>query len=368
MIYLLSIAVLFVAYVNGANDNFKGVATLYGGRVLSYRSALSWAVITTFAGSIVSFFVGTKLLKLFSGQGIVDASVLSNPAFLASLALGAALTVTIATVMGMPISTTHSLVGALIGTGIASKGLISLSTLGKFFFLPLLAGPLSAIVLTSVVYGILHVVRIRLGIESSSFCLCVGDRQEAVVRDAGSIVHHASGLKVALEDEQYCRRIYQGKFIGLNIQKIINAFHILSSGLVSFARGLNDAPKIAALMMIVYFLSPGTGVLMIGITMAIGGLLHSYKIAQRMSFDVTEMNPGQAFTGNFVTASLVILGSLMGFPLSTTHVSCGSIFGIGLVNREANIRTILQIITAWVTTLPLAALLSALTWYILGKS
>src|SRR5262245_15477952 len=128
---LLAIATLFVSYANGANDNFKGVATLYGGKVLDYKKALVWASFTTFAGSIVSFILATKLLVLFSGKGLVAASVLKNPSFLVSVALAAAGTVMLATLLRFPISTTHSLVGGLLGAGIASGGLTTFAALGK---------------------------------------------------------------------------------------------------------------------------------------------------------------------------------------------------------------------------------------------
>jgi PiT family inorganic phosphate transporter len=71
------------------------------------------------------------------------------------------------------------------------------------------------------------------------------------------------------------------------------------------------------------------------------------------------MNHGQGFSANLVTAALVTLASPLGLPVSTTHVSCGALFGIGLVNGEARAKTIAQILAAWVTTLPMAALLAA---------
>lgn len=362
--FFIAIATLFLAYANGANDNFKGVATLYGGKVLPYRSALRWATLTTLSGSLVSFVAGTKLLNLFSGKGLVSAGVLSDPAFLISVTLGAALTVMLATIFGMPISTTHSLIGGLLGTGIASGGLLSWSAIGRSFFLPLFIGPLIAILLTAIFYWIFHTFRLRSNLESS-FCLCIGDRQEAIFGTPGLQMLRSSGLKITLEEEQHCRMVYAGKFAGLNVQKIMDSLHIFSASALSFARGLNDTPKIAALIMLASFLSPKVGILLIAILMAVGGLVHSQKIAHRMSFDITSMNPGQAFTGNLVTAVLVITGSLLGLPLSTTHVACGSIFGIGLVNRQANARSILEIFSAWITTLPLAALISASLWFIL---
>ena len=361
MIFALALSALSLAYANGANDDFKGVATLYGGKVLSYRAALIWAVTTTAAGCLTSILIGARLLKLFSGKGLVAESILSNPAFLISVALGAALTVLLATILGFPISTTHGLVGALAGAGIASDGLLSFSVLGTLFLVPLLAGPVIATSFAWGLYSALHAIRVRLGIESS-FCLCVGARQEAVVGAPGLYTIRTTGVQVALEEEQYCRTIYSGSVAGVNVQRVMDTLHGLTAGCVSFARGLNDTPKIAALLLFVPALPIQWGILLITVVMAIGGLLHSRKIAERMSFQITEMNPGSAFTGNFVTSVLVILASLGGFPLSTTHVSCGAIFGIGVATRQARIRTIAQILAAWVTTLPLAALLSALLW------
>ena len=85
-----------------------------------------------------------------------------------------------------------------------------------------------------------------------------------------------------------------------------------------------------------------------------------------MSYRITEMNDGQGFTANIVTASLVIFASKMGVPVSTTHVSCGSLFGIGLVNRRADWGTIGKVLLAWVTTLPVGALIAGLCWRLLG--
>ena len=362
---LIAIATFFVSYANGANDNFKGVATLYGGKVLDYKKALILATIATFAGSIVSFLLATKLLVLFSGKGLVTASILKNPPFLVSVALAAAATVMLATLLRFPISTTHSLVGGLLGSGIASGGLTTFAALGKSFFLPLLTGPVVSIGVTMVAYLILHRVRAISGIESS-YCLCVGERQDVLIGAPGLLTIRSTGIRITVDEEKNCRMMYSGNFLGLNAQRVMEFFHMISGGAVSFARGLNDTPKIAALLLAVSFLPDKIGLLLVAIFMAVGGTIHSRGIARRMSFDITEMNPGQAFTGNFVTALLVILASVFGFPLSTTHVSCGALFGIGIVNGTANKNAILQILLAWVITLPVAALLSALFWYLLS--
>ena len=101
--------------------------------------------------------------------------------------------------------------------------------------------------------------------------------------------------------------------------------------------------------------------------MAVGGLLNARKVAITMSQRITPMNHGQGFTANLVTSFLVTAASRFGVPVSTTHVSCGSLFGIGAVGGSARWPVIRNIILSWLITLPLAGLLSAgLAWVIRG--
>src|SRR3989338_2701321 len=162
MLWILIIigATLLVAYANGANDNFKGVATLFGSGITDYRKALGWATITTLLGSIAALFLATRLVKTFSGKGLVPDAVIGNPAFLAAVALGAGLTVLLAARFGIPISTTHGLVGALVGAGFVTIGKeLGFHTLGKNFFMPLIVSPFMALVLTIVIYFVMHQTR-----------------------------------------------------------------------------------------------------------------------------------------------------------------------------------------------------------------
>src|SRR5918994_6083200 len=106
LVALLMLGATFLAYANGANDNFKGVASLFGSRTCNYRTAISWATITTFAGSIMSIFLAQTLLKKFSGKGIVPDHFTGSEYFLLAVAIGAGLTVIIATLTGFQISTT----------------------------------------------------------------------------------------------------------------------------------------------------------------------------------------------------------------------------------------------------------------------
>src|SRR5260221_1917198 len=127
---IATLTVLCLAYANGANDNFKGVATLFGSGVTDYRRALWWATTATFAGSVAAAVLAEKLLKIFSGRGLVDDALAGSPEYLAAVACGAGLTVFVATLVGMPISTTHGVLGALLGAGWAAESPIDIEKLG----------------------------------------------------------------------------------------------------------------------------------------------------------------------------------------------------------------------------------------------
>ena len=115
---LLFAVVLVLAFANGANDNFKGVATLHGSGRVSFGTAIGWATLTTFAGSAVALLLGSHLVRTFQGHGLVPDELVGEPTFVMAVAVGAASTVLLATRLGFPISTTHSLVGGLVGGAI----------------------------------------------------------------------------------------------------------------------------------------------------------------------------------------------------------------------------------------------------------
>ena len=109
------------------------------------------------------------------------------------------------------------------------------------------------------------------------------------------------------------------------------------------------------------------GLLAVGAGMAVGGLLGARKVAHTMSKRISPLNHGQGFTANLVTAFLVIVASRFGMPVSTTHVSCGSLFGIGLSTGEGNKGVMAQILLSWILTLPCAALAAGITAWLLGN-
>lgn len=350
MIYIiLVIAVAFFAYINGANDNFKGVATLYGSRQVNYKVAIRWATLTTLLGSIASIFLAAALVKNFSGKGLIPDVFVNDPSFAASVAVGAASTVFLATKIGMPISSTHAMVGALFGAGyIVSEGDVKFKLLIGIFLLPLIISPILA--------GLFSMLLIK-----SEQLIKKNDRNYISTLDSKML--STDGFR------DYDNTIDQKeKMLGreaTNTSKWVDRLHFLSSGVVSFARGLNDTPKIVALLILVPWMGIYQGLLMIAVLMAIGGLIHSRGISKTMGDKITSMDRKQGFMTNIITSIMVIVASVFGLPVSTTHVSVGAIIGMGSANQTANYAVVRQILLSWVMTLPFGALMAVLTYFLL---
>lgn len=363
---IIFIAVIFLAFSNGANDNFKGVATLFGSGTTDCKKAINWATLTTLLGSVVSIFLASALVKNFSGKGLVSDSLIASPAFAVAVALGAASTVFIATKIGMPVSTTHGLVGALTGAGLIAVGSqFNFGKLGSTFFLPLILSPLIAGVLSLILYFVFASARKKSGITKES-CACVVQEQK-VNAFVNTTVITENSLAVKTGTISQCIEQYNGTIIGISAQKALDTFHFISAGAVSFARGLNDTPKMVGLLLLISAVNIHIGAGTIAIAIAIGGLLNAKKVGETMSKKITAMNHGQGFTANLVTAILISTASFNGLPVSTTHVSVGSLFGIGTITKKANMKVISEILLSWLLTLPVAAIISALIYLLLTQ-
>lgn len=365
MIAVLFVATCFLAYANGANDNFKGVASLFGSKTANYRTAIAWATITTGAGSVAAIFLAQSLLKRFSGKGLVPDALTSQPEFLLAVALGATGTVILATLLGFPISTTHGLTGALVGAGLATgTSNVNFAGLGKNFVGPLLLSPVIAVLTGGILYGVLRTLRLSFGI-GKEMCLCLGTEMEIVPLPRPDGVFAAETLpRVTLSADQpsVCQQRYTGRFFGIDAATLVDLFHFLSAGAVGFARGLNDTPKIAALLLVTTALEIHWGLIAVTLAIAIGGLLSARKVADTMANKITDMNSGQGFAANLATALLVNTASYHGLPVSTTHVSVGSLLGIGMLTRQAKWKPVVSVLLSWIITLPCAAALAALAY------
>lgn len=306
MTTIIILAVFIVAYTNGANANFKGVASLFGSGTTSYRTAVNWAAVTTAAGCVAAAFLMASMLRTFSGRGLVPDELVAQPVFLFSVAAGAGIAGILATRFGFPVSTTHMITGAFVGAGWLA-GDVNVHELWGSFMKPLLLSPVLAILAGGMLYLLLKVLRLA--------------------------PDHRT--------------------------RTLDALHFLSAGAVCFARGLNDTPKMTALLLGIGWLHGGAGMLLVAVAMALGGLISARAVAETLSHKITGMNPGQGFAANLATALLVTTASLHGLPVSTTHVSVGALLGIGITTRQTKWRTVIPVIAAWIITLPVSALLAA---------
>lgn len=365
-VLIIILAVVCLAYANGANDNFKGVATLFGSGAANYRGALRFATVATFVGSLTAIVLAEQLLKNFSGHGLVADELAADPRYVAAVGLGAGLTVLLATRIGMPVSTTHGLVGALAGAGLAAGSGVNFSKLQTDFFLPLISSPLIAAAATCLLYPVLTGLRRAAGVTHET-CFCVGGQVVETAPAMGRVaaLQRVEQLTVTVGSRVCCQDRYRGRVLWLDAAAVLDRCHYLSAGVVSFSRGLNDTPKIAALLLLAPHLGAFGGLSLVAIVIAAGGLLSAKRVAETMSRKITPMNHGQGFSANLVTAIIVILASRLGMPVSTTHVSCGAIFGVGTITRQANRGAILKILIAWLTTLPAGAALGAASYWLI---
>ena len=165
--------------------------------------------------------------KLFR-KGLVPDVVAGSPEFLIAVALGAAFTVMLATLTGFPISTTHSLTGALVGAGLFAVGQnLNFAVLGKKFFLPLLLSPFIALALAAIAYTVFRAIRVRLGI-TKEWCICLGEKERVIpIYEPNSTLtmRSISTLDISIKDEETCSQRYNGSIFGINVQNILDYAH-----------------------------------------------------------------------------------------------------------------------------------------------
>jgi len=324
------ILMVALAYANGSNDVSKAIATLAGSGVTDYRKAIAWGTICTIAGSLLSAVVASALIGTFT-KGFIAASVQQTEIFALAVLLGAILWVLLATRIAMPVSTTHAITGSLVVVGAFAFGVahVQWSTLLQKVALPLVASPFIALALALAAYLIITLV-----------------------------------LKVTARLGE-----------GTQPPKVMNGLHWLSSGTASFARGLNDSPKIVALGVAFFlitahsakFVAPYWLFALVALGMGLGSFIGGRKVTVTLAEKVTKMDHTEGFAANLATAFAVAYASNLGLPVSTTHVSSGAITGIGLRNGvgRVNWKVVRDMALAWVVTLPAAGLLGLVAYALL---
>ncbi|MEO6909872.1 MAG: inorganic phosphate transporter, partial [Edaphobacter sp.] len=244
MTLILVLALGFaLAYSNGSNDVSKGIATLVGSGVTNYRRAIQWGTLWTGVGGIAAAFLTHAMIQTFGIDLLGPGVHASASAALATIA-GAALWVALATVKRLPVSTTHAIIGSLVGAISLTYGLdgVNWVSLGSKIALPLLLSPIAALALTAVLLRILR----NSAPDVENDCVCaevalliagVGSGDGVMAMTAATAVAPQLHIATCKSDE--------GRFPRITL----NHLHWLSSGATSFARGLNDTPKMAAILM-----------------------------------------------------------------------------------------------------------------------
>lgn len=363
--------VMALAFANGTNDVSKAIATLVGSGVTNYRTAIAWGTAWTVVGAAASGVVATAMVRTFSIGLIQPGAVLSSE-LAVSVLVGAMAWVLLASRFGLPVSTTHALVGAIVGAGLAalgSRGLIWSSISAKIA-LPLLLSPFLALLLSVLIHPAVRAVAIRW--EGS--CLCLAPTYRALITvDAQGTTRTlfqttAFGQPVADVPAQCERAGLRGLTVGLD------TIHWFSSGLASLARGTNDTPKIVALLLLGGTLtswnhSTAQAILFtsVAVAMGLGSFLGGLRVTEALAEKVTKMDHAEGLSANLTTSSLVLVSATLGLPVSTTHVSSSAIIGIGLLKGIRAVRwtTVRDMVLAWVITLPASGLLACLTYLLL---
>jgi PiT family inorganic phosphate transporter len=366
MFLLLAGLVLWLAYSNGANDNSKGVATLVGSRVGSYRSALLWGTVWTVLGGIVALALSAGLVRTFS-TALVSTSVGANVAFPIAVVGGAVAWVLLASWRGVPVSTTHSLTGAIIGAALASGGagqvrwpLVAIAVGAPLALSPLLAGSLA--------YA-LQAVGARPIARASRYCICVADAPLLLTPALEPAMTTTSVALPILEvgTEAACAATDHHEKL-----RLIDGAHWTTSAALSFARGLNDNPKIVALGAFAAApLGIQTGWLFLAsaLAMGLGGYLFGRRVTRTLGERVTPIDAIDGLVSSAVASSLVLLACAFALPVSTTHVASGAIIGVGVRRdpRAVDWRTVRKMISAWIVTVPVSAALAAVVWLLLAR-
>ena len=407
MIYITLAAVfgIFMAWGIGANDVANAMATSVGSKAITIKQAIILAAIFEFAGAYLAGGAVTKTIR----KGIVDLNAFEgNPdlliwGMLASL-LAAGTWLLIASMKGWPVSTTHSIVGAVVGfaaVGVSADA-VSWGKVGtivlSWVVSPLLAGSISYAVFTSIQklvmntktplanakkYGpfylflvgfIIALVTIKKGLKHVG--LDVNGGMEFIYAGLTGVVVALIGAylisRVKFDESTEVRSHFA------NVEEIFAVLMVFTASAMAFAHGSNDVANAVGPMAAVISIAqsgtvmansslPGWVLLVGGIGIVIGLATLGYKVMQTVGKNITELTPTRGFSAEIAAATTVVLASYTGLPVSTTQILVGAILGVGLARGIAaiDLRVVRNIFMSWIITLPAGAILSIIFFYIL---
>lgn len=351
---------LGVSFANGANDVSKGVATLVGAGLATERRALLWGTLWTLLGAAAALLLARGLVATFSGHGLL-VSPPAGPAWPAAVATGTIGWLVLATRVGMPVSTTHALVGAILGSGMVAGGANGVLWAGVLsrVGIPLFVSPFLSLAL---VFWLLPAARSAFG-RVGTYCVCV-ERHELVLATAATGEDVRAGRELRLVAAADCPpRV-------LTRVNALDSLHWLSAGFICFARGLNDAPKILALGLVAgatLGFQPAALLGLVAMAMGAGSWYGGRRVTGTLATRVTPMSGPEALTANGVTSVLVGIASNFGLPVSTTHVAGGTVMAVGVQRRRLHRKPVEEILLAWLVTVPVAGLLAAAVYAVVVR-
>ncbi|MDR9500841.1 MAG: anion permease [Desulfurivibrionaceae bacterium] len=419
IICLTAVIGLYMAWNIGANDVANSMADAVGSKALSIKQAVILAGICEFAGAVL---VGSHVTETVR-KGIVDPALIANlPGLregeaaailvigMAAALLCAAIWLNVATVIGMPVSTTHSIVGAVAGFGIIAAGVESVDwtkmgqIVASWFISPIIGGvcafllfkfisrrilgrsrPARAAIIYTPAIVFLLVFVVAMATIYKGLKHVIGNITW-LTDDMTLVVAVVLAVVSAVLSRYYVKAKLQGKQ-DLSISKQLEAVEsvfvplvIISSCSVAFAHGANDvANAVGPFAAIVHILQTGDVSMQVGVPtwiLGLGGIgivlglaTYGHKVMTTVGTKITEITPSRGVAADIAATTTVLICTRMALPVSTTHTLVGAIMGIGLARGLGGIdRDVTRnIFGSWFVTVPIAAILS-IVLFIIGRA
>lgn len=414
----------YMALNIGANDVANNMGPAVGAGALSMGGALAIAAVFEIAGALIA---GGDVVSTISG-GIVDPAAVAEPRIfiwaMMSALIASALWLNLATFLGAPVSTTHAIVGGVMGAGIVAAGMgaVDWSMMSQiaasWVISPILGGVFAAMFLAFIKVRINDVedkivaarywVPILIGIMGGTFATYLAIKGLKKLMDISLPMAMVLGLAIGIALVFVTRPIIRRQSEGMenrkkSLKKLFGIPLIISAALLSFAHGANDvANAVGPLAAIVHAVQDGGTatkveipfwVMLIGAGgISFGLVLYGPKLIRMVGSEITKLNPMRAYCVALSAAITVIVASAFGLPVSSTHIAVGAVFGVGFFREWHANRTVratgiikgkpvaaderrrrklvrrmhfLSIAAAWVITVPLTAGFSALIFILL---
>ena len=399
--YVLIVGYIFGFYMAwniGANDVANSMASAVGAKAITIRQAIFIAGILNMVGAI---FIGSHVTNTIR-KGIVSTDILTDPhlALIGALAalLAAALWVSFATWKSLPVSTTHSIVGAMIGFGIMAGGF------GVIQWAKLLAvvmswiiSPVFSLVIAFLLFKfIVKVIIARrdpflwalrfspLMIGMAVFIVILSflfktplGKTLAVGMPTAILIGFVVALLVGYMGKQLLARFIE-RDESRGAEEIFRRIQIGTSCYVALAQGANDVANAIGPLAVIYFLVktgnvgakvpvPSFLLMFGGIGIACGISMAGYRVMDTIGKKITTLTNTRGFSVDFAAATTVLVASKLGLPVSTTHAAVGGVLGVGLAGgiEAVNFAVVFRIILYWVLTVPAAAATSMIIFKIL---